>query len=75
MRAVCIRIPGIGNVPAWLILVIILLVFATVAHVIGMTTDVIVLLITTVTTAALQLFGIPSTKQHTFAAGEPRQAQ
>ncbi|MEZ7132651.1 hypothetical protein ACBR40_45575 [Nonomuraea sp. AD125B] len=61
MRTLCIRIPRIGDVPAWLILIIILLAFATVAHVVGMTTEVIVLLITTVTGAAARL-GKPQRK-------------
>jgi hypothetical protein len=56
--ATCIRIPSIGNVPAALILVIILVVFAAAAHAGGMTAEMIMLLITTITGAALR-FGKP----------------
>ncbi|MCP2359972.1 hypothetical protein HD597_006992 [Nonomuraea thailandensis] len=52
----CFPLPLPGDSPAWrLILVIILLIFASVAHTLGIATEVIVLLITTVVGAATQL--------------------
>jgi hypothetical protein len=69
----CIHPPHRDSSPIWrLIFIIVLLIFASVAQIMGMTTEVIVLLITTVTAVALQLFGLPSAKPLTIATAEPR---
>lgn len=52
----CIRLPHADNSPAWrLILIVVLLTFVATAHLLGMAIEMTVLLITTVTGAALQL--------------------
>lgn len=52
----CIRTPRAGDSPAWrLIFIVVLLIFVTASHLLGMAIEIAVLVITTVTGAVLQL--------------------